>query len=336
MIGRHSEAEASAEGAHLVDGRLAERRRNMRIRRFMAEVATFLFVAMMVMSPVLAKEMPVPEKPSLYVKDDAGVLNVEQKDDLDEMLKKYDKETGNQIAVLLIRTTGDESIEKYSYRVATAWGVGQKGKDNGILITIATEDRKDRIEVGKGLESEVTDSRAGRILRTREVTRSFHRKRWNDGIRSIISQLQECIRTNGASVDRRSRLDAILVKGVSLLVLGGVWISVISRMEAIGKKIRKKEKKKKNSQVIKGLTRMIPLTGAAVGIRVMWGTLLGPEDMLVPMFLLTFFTVIVVRTIAYVLGVKDSGWMYTGGGSSHGRSSFGGGSFGGGGASGGW
>lgn len=311
----------------------------------MAELATFFFVAMMAASPVLAKEMPVPEKPSLYVKDDAGVLNVEQKDDLDEMLKKYDKETGNQIAVLLIRTTGDESIEKYSYRVATAWGVGQKGKDNGILVTIATEDRKDRIEVGKGLESEVTDSRAGRILRTREVTRSFRRKRWNDGIRSIISQLQECIRTKGASVDRRSRLDAILVKSVSLLVLGGVWISVISRMEAIGKKIRKKEKKKKNSQVIKGLTRMIPLTGAAVGIRVMWGTLIGPEDMLVPMFLLTFFTVIVVRTIAYVLGVKDSGWMYTGGGSSHGGtgggsshggSSFGGGSFGGGGASGGW
>ena len=53
MIGRHSEAEASAEGAHLVDGRLAERRRNMRIRRFMAEAATFLFVAMMVVSAVV-------------------------------------------------------------------------------------------------------------------------------------------------------------------------------------------------------------------------------------------------------------------------------------------
>lgn len=177
MIGRHSEAEASAEGAHLVDGRLVERRMSMRIRRFMAELATFLFVAMMVVSPVLAQEIPVPEKPSLYVKDDAGVLNGNQETDLNEMLKKYDKETGNQIAVLIIKTTGNESIEKYSYRIATAWGVGQKGKDNGILITIATEDRKDRIEVGKGLESEVTDSRAGRILRTREVTRSFRRKR---------------------------------------------------------------------------------------------------------------------------------------------------------------
>ena len=318
----------------------------MGIRRLIAVVGTALVMTIVVlvhvqlkemaMSPAMSKETSVPEKPSSYVRDDAGVLNGDQETDLNEKLKEYDKETGNQIAVLLIRTTGDESIERYSYRVATAWGVGQKGKDNGILITIATEDRKDRIEVGKGLESEVTDSRAGRILRTREVTRSFRRKRWNDGIRSIISQLQECIRTKGASVDRRSRLDAILVKGASLLVLGGVWISVISMMEAIGKKIRKKEKKKKNSQVVKGLTRMIPLTGAAVGIRVMWGTLLGPEDMLVPMFLLTFFTVIVVRTIAYVLGVKDSGWMYTGGGSSHSGSSFGGGSFGGGGASGGW
>ena len=245
----------------------------MGIRRLIAVVGTALVMTIVVlvhvqlkemaMSPAMSKETSVPEKPSSYVRDDAGVLNGDQETDLNEKLKEYDKETGNQIAVLLIRTTGDESIEKYSYRIATAWGVGQKGKDNGILITIATEDRKDRIEVGKGLESEVTDSRAGRILRTREVTRSFRRKRWNDGIRSIISQLQECIRTKGASVDRKSRLDAILVKGVSLLVLGGVWISVISRMEAIGKKIRKKEKKKKNSQVIKGLTRMIPLTGAA-------------------------------------------------------------------------
>ena len=310
--------------------------KKMKTGRFMAGAGALIFALLMTVSPALAKETPVPEKPSMYVKDEADALIYSQEDELNEMLRKYDQKTGNQIAVLLIRTTGDESIERYSYRVATAWGVGQKGKDNGILITIATEDRKDRIEVGKGLESEVTDSRAGRILRTREVTRSFRRKRWNDGIRSIISQLQECIRTNGASVDRRSRLDAILVKGASLLVLGGVWISVISMMEAIGKKIRKKEKKKKNSQVVKGLTRMIPLTGAAVGIRVMWGTLLGPEDMLVPMFLLTFFTVIVVRAIAYVLGVKDSGWMYTGGGSSHSGSSFGGGSFGGGGASGGW
>ena len=311
----------------------------MKTGRFTVGAGALIFALLMTVSPALAKETPVPEKPSLYVRDDAGVLNGSQKNDLDEALKKYDKETGNQIAVLIVRTTGDEPIEKYSYKVASRWGIGQKGNDNGILITIATEDYKDRIEVGKGLESDVTDSRAGRILRSDKVTDAFRHERWYDGTHSIISQVQECIRTKGASVDRRSRLDAILVKGVSLLVLGGVWISVISRMEAIGKKIRKKEKKKKkkkNSQVIKGLTRMIPLTGAAVGIRVMWETLLGPEDMLVPMFLLTFFTVIVVRTIANVLGVKDSGWMYTGGGSSHGGSSFGGGSFGGGGASGGW
>lgn len=308
----------------------------------MTEVVTFLFVATMVASPVLAKETSVPEKPSLYVRDDAGVLSDSQESDLNETMKKYEQKTGNQIAVLIVRTTGNESIEKYSYRVASSWGVGQKGKDNGILVTIATDDHKDRIEVGKGLESEVTDSRAGRILRTREVTRAFRRKRWNNGIQSIVSQLQECIRTKGKSVDRRSRLDAILVKGASLLVLGGVWVSLIGSMEAIGKKIRKKEKKKKNRKAIKGLSKMIPLVGSAVGIRVMWGTLIGSEDMLVPMFLLTFFAVLIVRAIAYVLGVKESGWLYSdsgspfGGGGHGGGSSFGGGSFGGGGASGGW
>lgn len=330
MTGRHSEAEASAEGAHLVDGRLAERRRNMRIRRFMAEAATFLFVAMMVMSPVLAKEMPVPEKPSLYVKDDAGVLNVEQKDDLDEMLKKYDKETGNQIAVLLIRTTGDESIEKYSYRVATAWGVGQKGKDNGILITIATEDRKDRIEVGKGLESEVTDSRAGRILRTREVTRSFRRKRWNDGIRSIISQLQECISTKGKSVDRDAFFDGMLTRSVFFVFAGVVlWIAVVRNLKLIAKKSTG------------GTAGILPWIGRAGGAVSAGTVIFGPAKALIPLFATTFFIYMAIAIYADAIGAiphsgsSSSGGWSSGSGSSSG-SSFGGGSFGGGGASGGW
>ena len=332
MIGRHSEAEASAEGAHLVDGRLVERRRNMRIRRFMAEVATFLFVVMMVMSPVLAKEMPVPEKPSLYVKDDAGVLNVEQKDDLDEMLKKYDKETGNQIAVLLVRTTGDEPIEKYSYKVASGWGIGQQGNDNGILITIATEDHKDRIEVGKGLESEVTDSRAGRILRTREVTRAFRRKRWNDGIRSIVSQLQECIRTKGRSADYRTPLASwMLVLPFSVPLLISAICCVADLREGDRKKYRKR------APVFAGIAlleaTMFVIMFIAPSAFIFFAAAAGT-------WILPFFAMMASAIWQRRRTFRgDRGW--TGGssssqGGSGGGSSFGGGSFGGGGASGGW
>ena len=177
----------------------------MKTRRFIAGAGAILLALLMTASPALAKETPVPEKPSMYVKDEADALIYTQEDELNEMLKKYDQDTGNQIAVLIVRTTGDESIEKYSYRVASAWGMGQKGKDNGILITIATDDHADRIEVGKGLESKVTDSRAGRILRSNEVTSAFRSGNWYEGTKSIVEQTQECISAKENPADEKEK-----------------------------------------------------------------------------------------------------------------------------------
>lgn len=308
----------------------------MKTRRFIAGAGTILLALLITASPALAKETPVPEKPSLYVRDDAGVLSDSQESDLNETMKKYDQKTGNQIAVLIVRTTGDEPIERYSYRVASSWGIGQKGKDNGILVTIATDDHKDRIEVGKGLESEVTDSRAGRILRTREVTRAFRRKRWNDGIQSIVSQLQECIRTKGRSADYRTTLTSwlfVLPFSVPLL------ISAICCVADLREEDRKKYRKR------------LP---AFAGIALLEATLfvimfIAPSAFIffaaaAGTWILPFFAMMASaawqrRRTSHSSSWGDRGW--TGGssssqGGSGGRSSFGGGGFGGGGASGGW
>lgn len=311
-----------------------ERRKNeqVRIRRLIAGAGVALAMAMMAMSPTMAKETPVPEKPLLYVRDDAGALNGNQKDDLDEILKEYDEKTGNQIAVLLVRTTGDESIEKYSYKVASEWGIGQKGNDNGILITIATEDHKDRIEVGKGLESEVTDSRAGRILRTREVTRAFRRKRWNDGIRSIVSQLQECIRTKGRSADYRTPLASwMLVLPFSVPLLISAICCVADLREGDRKKYRKR------APVFAGIAlleaTMFVIMFIAPSAFIFFAAAAGT-------WILPFFAMMASAIWQRRRTFRgDRGW--TGGssssqGGSGGGSSFGGGSFGGGGASGGW
>lgn len=302
----------------------------MRTGKFMAGAAAALLATLMTASPALARETSIPEKPALYMRDDAGALSGSQEDSLNSMLEEYDRKTGNQIAVLLVRTTGDETIEKYSYRVASRWGMGQKGKDNGILVTIATDDHKDRIEVGKGLEEYVTDSRAGRMLRSREVTKAFRNGRWYDGTRSIVSQLQECIRTKGKSADRRARRDAIVERGAFLLVIGGVWISVIQSLKSIARK--------------KGRGGIIPAAGYAGGAGVIGTILMGPESALVPVFIATFIVTIIVSIAAGKTGAdgpcishsSGGGSSFGGGSSSSGGSSFGGGSFGGGGASGGW
>ena len=248
------------------------------------------------------RAVSVPDRPQSYVLDSVGVLSEEEESSLNEKLKKYDAKTGNQIAVLLVRTTGKESIEKYSYEVATKWGVGKKGKDNGILITIATEDHKDRIEVGKGLEEDVTDSRAGRILRSNDVTTAFRKKRWYDGTDSIVSQVQECIKTKGKSAERIYSSDDIMSGYTIVMAVFGF----------AGEHLKKKGK-------------ILYWIGAAV---VDYFAYTRFHVSLLPMLLITIVMGLAAHGIIRVRSSSSS--------SSGGSSSFGGGSFGGGGASGDW
>lgn len=103
------------------------------------------------------------------VVDDADVVDAATEAQVGAELVDYEARSGNQIAVAVIDTTGRRSIEDYSIDLARAWGVGQKDKDNGILLVIANRDRKLRIEVGRGLEGELTDLQSGRIIRERLV-----------------------------------------------------------------------------------------------------------------------------------------------------------------------
>ena len=273
------------------------------MKKAISAFAIALSVLMMSIYPILATDTAdIPSRPNLYVRDDANFLNDEEERKLNEKLQAYDRETGNQIAVLIIRATGDESIEKYSYRVATAWGVGQKGKDNGILITIATDDRTDRIEVGKGLEGDVTDSRSGRILRSNDVTTAFRGKRWYDGTDSIVSQVQECIRTKGKSIKGIYSSDDIM-SGYSV---------VMTVLGVAGEYLKKKGK-------------ILYWIGAAV---VDYFAYTRFHVSLLPMLLITIVMGLTAHGIIRVRSSSSS--------SSGGSSSFGGGSFGGGGASGDW
>jgi len=99
------------------------------------------------------------------VVDAAGVVPDDAEQRVDAELIDYQARTGNQIAVAVVKTMGNSSPEDYTIDLARAWGVGQKGKDNGVLLLIAFDDRKLRMEVGRGLEGTLTDLQSGRIIR---------------------------------------------------------------------------------------------------------------------------------------------------------------------------
>lgn len=120
-----------------------------------------MFVVLLVVAGAAA-HLPSFSAP---VVDDAGVVPDGAQQTVDNELNDYQRRSGNQIAVAVVKTTGNQSIEDYSIDLARAWGVGAKDKDNGVLVVIAYNDHKLRIEVGRGLEGTLTDLQSGRIIR---------------------------------------------------------------------------------------------------------------------------------------------------------------------------
>jgi uncharacterized protein len=98
------------------------------------------------------------------VVDSIGRVSAEVETQINSELISFQQSGGPQIAVAVIDTTGNATPENYSIDLARTWGIGDKEKDNGVLLLIALEDRTLRIEVGSGVEGELTDVTAGRIV----------------------------------------------------------------------------------------------------------------------------------------------------------------------------
>jgi uncharacterized protein len=107
---------------------------------------------------------PIPAAPSAFVTDRAGFLSPAAVSELSQKLEAYERGTGHQLIVWIDRTTGGVPIEDWAVKAFKAWGVGRKGHDDGVALFIFSDDRTLRIEVGYGLEGNVPDARAGRIV----------------------------------------------------------------------------------------------------------------------------------------------------------------------------
>lgn len=112
----------------------------------------------------LARSIEIPYL-SGRVNDYAQILSEDARELLSEKLREHEDSTTNQVVVLTLPSLQGESIEDFSNEVFNAWGLGQQGQDNGILIIVVPDERRMRIEVGYGLETSVPDIMAGRIIR---------------------------------------------------------------------------------------------------------------------------------------------------------------------------
>ena len=99
------------------------------------------------------------------INDRAGLLSPAVQQELDSRLAAYESKTGHQIALLTIPSLEGDFVEDFAIRVAEAWKLGAKARDDGVLVLISVQDRKMRIEVGYGLEGDLPDALSGRIIR---------------------------------------------------------------------------------------------------------------------------------------------------------------------------
>lgn len=127
-----------------------------------------------------AADFPKQQKPPRLVNDFAGFLTPTEVANLEEKLLNYEKTSSTQITIVTITSLGPYEVAQYATGLAHEWGVGQKGKDNGVLILASKNDRKINISVGYGLEGALTDIMCGRIIRN-EITPEFKRGRFYSG-----------------------------------------------------------------------------------------------------------------------------------------------------------
>lgn len=210
------------------------------LARGRAAAAALLLAA----APPAAAERAVPALTGPVV-DEAGLLDPRWErrlSDLARGAREREAGTGVQLQYLLVRSLEGEAIESFSMRVAERWQIGTRGKDNGVLVVVARDDRRMRIEVGGGVEGGLTDAQSGRIIRN-TMAPAFREGRYGEGLyqagREILAALgslpegMEAPRARGQPrqipIPFVGWLIGLLLAGGAPLVFGLVVVAIVLR-----------------------------------------------------------------------------------------------------------
>lgn len=140
------------------------------------------FVWLAVMSPAEVRAAE-PQFPALTgrVVDEAGLLSASARERITGWLEQYERESGRQVVVVTVKTLQGYPIEDYGYRLGRFWGIGEKGRNTGVILLVAPSERAVRIEVGYGIEGELTDA-ASRVIIERDILPAFRQGNLEQGI----------------------------------------------------------------------------------------------------------------------------------------------------------
>ncbi len=276
-----------------------------------------LLVVVALLAAAFARaQQPLPDL-TARVTDRTGTLSASEISRLEAGLKAFEAEKGSQVVVVIVPTTDPETIEQYGIRLADAWKIGRDGVDDGVILLVAKDDRKVRLEVGYGLEGAIPDAYAKRIIEN-IIVPNFRQGQFFNGINEAVGAIMTLIEGEELPAVTYSARDNVGFNESSFIFILMITLFSLSVLKALVK----------NSKIKWGII---------VAITVVFGLLFGS-------IVMGGISFVISSLIMFSTATGGGSGRYYGGGGFYGGSGFGGGggfsggggSFGGGGASGGW
>jgi uncharacterized protein len=183
----------------------------------MNKLKTYLLLCILSISHSLfAQDIPQRPNPPRLVNDFVGMLNGSEREQLEQKLRGYADSTSTQIAVVVIKSVKPYDASEYATKLIQQWGVGQKGKNNGIALLWATDDRKVFIATGYGMEGSLPDAICKRIVNLQLIP-SFKQKAWYQGLDAATTEMMK--RASGEYVNEKQGQSDDDGSGIVFLVI---------------------------------------------------------------------------------------------------------------------
>jgi uncharacterized protein len=199
--------------------------------------ARFVFAPLLALAAALLLTITTyaePKFPPLTgrIVDDARLLKPADKAAIEADLKALEQKSSDQLVVFTTNSLQGYPIEDYGYQLGRAWGIGQKGTNNGVLLIVAPTERKVRIEVGRGLEPQLTDLMTSLIIQN-AILPEFRRGNFSAGVRAGVRDIKDVMLGDAEAVKERAAARPAMARKpggweelIPILFIGGIFIFV--------------------------------------------------------------------------------------------------------------
>lgn len=191
-------------------------------QRLVALAAVFL-------SAVAVPAVAEPTYPALTgrIVDQAGLLTSSDKAQLETELANLEAQSTDQLVIVTVNSLQGYAIEDYALGLARSWGIGQEGKDNGILLLVAPNERKVRIEVGRKLEPMLTDTMSALVIHN-AILPGFRRGDFAGGIRAGVRDIKDIVLGDAEAVRKRARRNTKNEITTEEMIMLAIWLAIFA------------------------------------------------------------------------------------------------------------